>query len=96
VCRVPLNALWEEDGGLCLRWRLAAAPLPILIAAAVVLVLFAAGQWTAGAAIAAAAIASAVALTIPVLTRLPSTLRDALIEAMDRLHIDATILPGGA
>jgi O-antigen biosynthesis protein len=96
VCRVPLNALWQEDGGLCLRWRLGASPTPILCVTAIVVGLFAAGRWMGGAALATAAIAWAAALTIPPLTRLPATLRDALIEAMDRLHVDATVAPGGA
>jgi GT2 family glycosyltransferase len=96
ICRVPLNTLWDEDGELCLRWRLSAAPLPILTVATIVLVLCAAGQWTAAIAIAAAALASAAVLTIPPLARLPATLRDALIEAMDRLQVDATVVSGGA
>ncbi|HKD68035.1 MAG TPA: glycosyltransferase [Candidatus Binataceae bacterium] len=96
VCRVPLNTLWEEDGALSLRWRLAAAPLPILAAAALVLVLFGTGQRTAAIVIAAAALVWVAALTIPPLTRLPATLRDALIEAMERLHLDATVVSGGA
>jgi O-antigen biosynthesis protein len=96
VCRVPLNALWQEDGGLCLRWRLGASPLPILGAAAIVLVLIAAGRWIGGVAIAAAALAWTAAVTVPPLTRLPATLRDALLEAMDRLHVDATVASGGA
>ena len=81
---------------MCLRWRLAASPLPVLFAAAVVLVLIAAGQWMAAAIIAAAAITWAAALTIAPLTRLPATLRDALVEAMDRLRVEATLMPGGS
>lgn len=96
LCRVPLNILWEEDGGLCLRWRLGVAPLPILIGAVVVLALFAAGQWIAAAVIAAAAIVWAAAITFPPLTRLPATLRDALIEAMDRMHAGTAAASGGA
>jgi O-antigen biosynthesis protein len=91
ICRVPLNALWDENGELSLRWRLAAAPVPILAAAAIVLALAGVGRWIEAIAIAAAAIAWAAALTIPPLTRLPATLRDALIETMDRLHLEATI-----
>jgi hypothetical protein len=96
ICRVPLNTLWDQEGELSLRWRLSAAPVPILVAAAIVSMLFAAGQWTAAVAIAAAALASAAVLTIPPLTRLRATLRDALIEAMDRLQVDATVVSGGA
>ena len=96
VCRVPLNTLWDRDGELSLRWRLSAAPVPILTAAACVLVLLVLGQWTAAVAIGAAALTTAAALTIPALTRLPATLRDALIEAMDRLQVDATVVSGGA
>jgi GT2 family glycosyltransferase len=96
VSRVPLNVLWEEDGGLWLRWRLAVSPLPILAAAALVLVVFAAGFGIAAAAIAAAALLWTSAVTVPVLTRLPATLRDALIEAMDGLHVDATVVTTGA
>jgi GT2 family glycosyltransferase len=88
VCRVPLNTLWDENGALALRWRVAANPVPILAAAALVLVLFAAGQWIGAVALAAAAIVWVAALTIPPLTRLPATLNAALIEAIERLRAD--------
>ena len=41
---------------MSLRWRVAAAPVPILAAAAIVLVLFAARQWIAAIAFAVAAV----------------------------------------
>ena len=91
ICRVPLNTLWSDDGALSLRWRLSAAPLPVLAAAGLALILVAAGQWIAASAVVAAAALLAAATTIPSLRRLPATLRDALIEAMDRLHIDAVV-----
>ncbi len=95
VCRVALNALWEEDGGLYLRWRLGMSALPILIAAAIVLVPMAAGRLLAGAAVLAAILVWTAALTLPALTRLPATLCQALVEAMDRLRVEATVVAGG-
>jgi hypothetical protein len=74
---------------------LSAAPVPVLAAAAAVLVLLAARQWVAAITVGAAALLWAAAVTIPPLTRLRATLKAALIEAMDRLHTDATIVAGG-
>ncbi len=96
LCRVALNLLWEKEGAMELRWRLAAAPLPVIAAAAVVGALLLARQWAAAAVIAAAATAAAALLTIPPLTRLPATLRDAMLEAMERLGVDARLAPGDA
>ena len=95
VCRVALNTLWDRDNVMSLRWRLRAAPVPILAAAAAVLVLLAARQWVAAIAVGAAALLWAAVVTIPPLTRLPATLKAALIEALDRLHTDATIVAEG-
>jgi len=96
ICRVALNTLWEENGPVALRWRLGAAPLPIAVAAALMLVLCAAGRWVAALTIAGALLAWVAALTIPPLTRLPATLRAALIEAADHLRWDANIVSEGA
>jgi hypothetical protein len=96
VCRVSLNTLWDQnDGAMSLRWRLAAAPAPILAAAAIVLVLLAVRQWIPAIAVGAAAVLWAAALTIPPLTRLPATLKAALFEAMERLRTDAIIVAEG-
>jgi len=80
---------------MSLRWRLRAAPVPILAAAAAVLVMLAARQWVAAIAVGAAALLWTAAVTVPRLTRLPATLKAALIEAMDRLHTDATVATEG-
>ncbi len=96
MVRVPLNTLAQEDGGLYLHWRVAASPIPILIAAAIVLGLIATGQWIAAGAAAAAAIAWCAIVAIAPLSRLPSVLGDGLIEAMDRLQVDATVISEGA
>jgi len=96
VCRVSLNTLWDQDdSAMSLRWRLTAAPVPILAAAAIVLVLLAARQWIPAIAFGAAAGLWFAALTLPPLTRLPATLKAALIEALDRLRTDATIVAEG-
>ena len=96
VCRVSLNTLWEQDdSAMSLRWRLTAAPAPMLAAAAIVLVLLAARQWIPAIAFGAAAGLWFAALTLPPLTRLPATLKAALIEALDRLRTDATIVAEG-
>jgi GT2 family glycosyltransferase len=96
ACRVPVNTLSEDDGKLYLRWRLKLSALPILIAAAIVLALLAAGQLIAAVAIAGAALGLSAILALAPLTRLPSALREGLIEAMDRLHVDATVVSEGA
>jgi hypothetical protein len=96
ICRVALNLLGDESGALALRWRVGAAPIPILAGAAPALVLFAAGHPMAAVAFAAAALLWIAALTIAPLTRLRATLRDALIEAMDRSHCDVKIASGEA
>ncbi len=59
------------------------------------LVLCAAGRWMTALTIAGALLAWVAALTIPPLTRLPATLRAALIEAADRLRWDANIVSEG-
>ena len=69
--------------------------MPMLAAAAIVLVLLAARQWIPAIAFAAAAGLWIAALTIAPLTRLRATLKDALIEAMDRLRCDVKIAPEG-
>jgi GT2 family glycosyltransferase len=96
ICRVALNTLWEGNGPVALRWRVGAAPLPIAAVAVVMLVLCAAGRWVTALTIAGALLAWVAALTIPPLTRLPATLRAALIEAADRLRWDANISSKGA
>jgi GT2 family glycosyltransferase len=92
VCRVALNLLGDESGALALRWRVGAAPVPMLAGAALALVLFAAGHPPGAIAFAAATLLVLAALTIPPLTRLRATLRDGLIEAMDRLRCDVKIV----
>jgi glycosyltransferase involved in cell wall biosynthesis len=91
ACRVPLNLIRESDGAVDLRWRLRTAPIPILIAAAVLLGLVAAGQWIAAAVLAAAALVWA-APALARLSRLPATLRGAMFEAMGRLELKAALV----
>ncbi len=95
ICRVALNLLGDESGALALRWRVGAAPMPILAGAALALILFVAAHPMAAVAFAVALLWVA-ALTIAPLTRIRATLRDALIEAMDRLRCDVKILSEGA
>jgi len=52
----------------------------------------AAGQWIAAAVLAAAALVWSAAPALARLSRLPATLRGALLEAMDRLEVKATLV----
>ena len=95
ICRVALNLLGDESGALALRWRVGAAPMPILAGAALALILFVAGHPMAAVAFAAVALLSVAALTIAPLTRLRATLRTRSIRVHGPLALRREDPPRG-